>query len=136
MKKVQFAPGADIAAELEEHTVDGDSPHLTARRMVSRYLEMCRETLPFFKPVEWRLIVAVLGAYEGTAAEWPGVVSRAVRLEGAYHGDDCRPFLARLESLSPAERMAVLDRIDRYWADCSRSKTGDAALPGEARIAL
>ena len=135
IKKIQFAPGAELSTELSLRTASCESPHLTARRMAARYVEMCRSAIPYFEPCEWRAIAGANGPVAGAGAMWPRAVAYELTTSDLAErfGLDGSAFLARLEALSLSQAFAALDVLERYDALRSRGKV--AALPGEARLA-
>lgn len=130
---IQFKPG-EFYKEIERRTSPDGSANITARTMAERYATVCSHSLPFFEVSEWNLIQDYM-TFSGPADlfTWRHSVINGIKIDGAskrHNTPDANSLIDRIESLSFAESIAILDRIERFWAE------GDGALlPGETEEA-
>lgn len=141
MKKIQFAPGAELGKEIEER-INAESASLVARRMAARYVELVRGSIPYLTVQEWRLLANSTFCQSDMVrrdigSQWPRAAAYEVVTTGLaeQHGIDGEAFVAKLEGLSHAQVWAALDVLERYFAKLNSGRPDLAALPGEARLA-
>ncbi len=107
------------------------------RRILHRYAEVCRRELPALSVPEWKLC---MDALNGTIL-WDRVesiswlvheVEDALRINklGEKHGVDGPALLAKLADTTYAQRLAIADTAERFWAAVSRGEQ-DAKVPDE-----
>ena len=98
----------------------------TIRDIVKRYVEVCRRHRPDLERKEWYLIV---DAFNGTIIDeqfaLPNLAAQiedAIALDDAdkRHAVDGEALLRKLRNLTYAEKLAVVDIVDRFWADVAR----------------
>lgn len=114
----------DTLAELRlpERGGENDKSHSLSGRlniMVARYARLIAEVMPTFTADEWGAIFdANNGPADGIMPDslsmvWANVHDAKGMAE--QWGVDVKKLITRMQSLSPAEGIAVLEAIDRFW---------------------
>lgn len=105
---------------------EGDARYSdTIRRIVARYDEVCRQSLPQLSLGEWKLLCDVLNGVALDAARTvPWIrheVSDAIHMDRLDHrwGVDGKALKERLAGFSYAELTAIVDVVERFWARSS-----------------
>lgn len=116
MSKIQYRPGKDLMAQIEEYSRDGTTPDKISRAFTQRYMDIVRKHVPYFDEDEWGILRA---CYEAEPTEDPDALVRAAEAAVlAHEAEPAQPerFLERIERLRLADRFAVLSRIERELA--------------------
>jgi hypothetical protein len=130
-----------LPQHLAEAVAERDSPSWGGRsgiiaRALDRYAEVCRRHIPDLSVPEWTLIMDSL---RGTIHEPAAMISvlehgiaDSLHLDklDAKHGVNGEALLAKLRKLGYAERVAICDVAERYWAAVARGE--DGLVPGES----
>lgn len=110
-----------------------------ANAIAARYLYLARASCPVLRETEWTILLdALRGVDAQEVAGWAAMLPQEVRdsAEPDAEGeppDPARLDLAdRLESLRPAERVAILEVVERFWAAVRQGGGG----AGTARLRL
>ena len=130
---IQYKPGK-LAEEIDLRTTRSGSNNLTARTMAERYADMMRNCLPYFAMAEWHLIVSAMDLYmrQECDGDLCSAVRYAITLNNAAEDFGIRcayDLLKRVNALSFAERMAVVDFGERYGIAVRDGR--QALVPGE-----
>lgn len=108
---------------VERMTPDQGAPTVLARA-VARYFEICGRSLPRFTTLQWEILHAAHEGYDladpGAPIDLEGRVSAYLRDVHPARGRALPDIVSRVRSLSYAERVAVLDRIERMRAEAGR----------------
>jgi hypothetical protein len=94
-------------------------------RIIERYDELCRRSLPDLSDAEWGLIrdaCRSLPTNTVTAALYlPPQVADAIKADGldAKWGVDGAWLVAKLQALDYAARIALIDAVEQYWVRAS-----------------
>lgn len=122
-----------IPDELGESLAARATPALTrsevVRLCVERYVELVHRETPVLAPEEWTLLAeesadSVYADEAVARADWWRLAVREAivhRGAAARHGiADPSRLLALLDGLTYAQCVAVLDRLERHWAERAR----------------
>ena len=122
---VQFR-SATLEPLLQQRAAPGQSPGSIAARDLERYYALLAVSLPALSELE---TMALRDALNGTVLDvstarllWAGV-DDAIRLDGLAEkwGIDGVALVARLRGLTLAQSLALVDAVERYWAEVSRA---------------
>lgn len=122
-RSLYLTPGADEALEARSRGGERGSGDRSAAasRMIERYAELARRSLPELTEAEWNLVRDALNGWlpePAASVGWLAMgVRDAIKLDGlddkwAVDGD---ALLERLEALDYAGCLAVLDAVERWW---------------------
>ena len=124
-RNLYLTPGAEDALGARSH--GGERAQCdrsaVASRMMERYAEVCRRSLPELTEPEWSLLRDSLNGWAAEPVASVGWLAMGVRdsiqLDGldAKWGVDGDALLARLEALDYAGCCAVLDAVERWWVE-------------------
>lgn len=119
-RNLYLSPGAEDA--LGARTSGERDRSAVASRMMERYAEVCRRSLPELSEAEWSLLRDSLNGWAPEPAASVGWLAMGVRdsieLDGldTKWGVDSSALLERLENLDYAGCCAVLDAVERWRA--------------------
>lgn len=95
------------------------------RELLRRYDEICRGDCPAFSEDEWATLVSV-------GREWgKRDVSSAVRMATLIESAGDERLLRKLLGMRVAQRIAIVDFIERYWAARARGEA-PPSFPSDA----